>query len=279
MNMDVLNFSGIYEQESFYKNIDAARMLDFTVVAGTNCMCDDVAKEQLLKGMTSPEKGVNDGCDCAPGIHFIDNGNYHYVSALYLSRVKEPFSLVVLDHHPDMQRPMFDILSCGGWICHVLDTNEYVRDVHVIGADEKLISELLPEDRERVKFYRVEEVFKEGESSLVLPETQFPVYLSIDKDVISRDELVTNWDQGEATRKQVLDFVKELAQRESGRAFSGAFVKTENSGNGASEHEFVSGLLGIDICGECAPDQEDCDLGSAIGGNDEFNGELLKLLT
>ncbi|WP_185752331.1 hypothetical protein [Butyrivibrio sp. AE2032] len=265
MSMDVLNFSGIYEQESFYKDLEGARLVDLTAVAGTNCMCDDVAKEQLLKAISLPENGDNGGDVRALGIHFIDNGNYHYVSALYLSRVKEPFSLVVLDHHPDMQRPMFDILSCGGWICHVLDTNEFIRDIHVIGADEKLISELLPEDRERVKFYRVEDVFGGANQSVSLPETQFPVYLSIDKDVIYRDELVTNWDQGEATRQQVLNFVKVLTERESSKGFSGVSSGT--------------GLLGIDICGECAPDQEDCDLGSAIHGNDEFNGELLKLLT
>ena len=243
----ILNFTGIYEQESFYLQDKSSHFVDLKEVAGTNCMCDDVAKELLLAKLGD-----------AHGVHFIDNGNYHYVSALYLNQVKEPFSLVVLDHHPDMQRPMFDILSCGGWICHVLDTNEYVRDVHVIGADEKLISELLPEDRERVKFY--------GDLS-ELPETEFPVYLSIDKDVISRDELITNWDQGSATREQVLEFTKALLQRETqcGEECSGAGM--------------ACGLLGVDICGECAPDQEDCDLGAAVRGNDEFNSELLKLLT
>ena len=256
MKIEVLNFTGIYELEEFYKGCDDIRVVELGGIAGTNCMCDDLAKEQLL-GAIMHEGGRETG-ELPYGLHFIDNGNYHYVSALYLSKVREPFSLVVLDHHPDMQRPMFDILSCGGWICHVLDTNEYVRDVHVIGADEKLISELLPEDRERVKFYSVEDVFKDGcDGSICLPETQFPVYLSIDKDVICRDELVTNWDQGSVTRQQVLEFAKAIYDRGNMPGYSGRF-----------------GLLGVDICGECAPDQEDCDLGAAIRGNDEFNGAV-----
>lgn len=33
------------------------------------------------------------------GIHFLDSGNYHYVTKLWLDQVKEPFDLLVLDHH------------------------------------------------------------------------------------------------------------------------------------------------------------------------------------
>ena len=36
-------------------------------------------------------------------------------------------------------------------------------------------------------------------------------------------------------------------------------------------------LIGIDICGECALDQEGIDVGAAIAGNDEFNAKVLEL--
>jgi hypothetical protein len=172
------------------------------------------------------------------------------MSALYTGLVKEPFSLVVLDHHPDMQRPMFDILSCGGWVVDVLDKNEFVRDVHIIGADRKLIEELDEEDRQRVRFYDPEE--------LQLPQTQYPLYLSIDKDVMSRDDIVTNWDQGSMGKRELFCLVRELLERESG---SGGH-----------------GVIGVDICGECTPEQEECDLDAAIRGNDEFNAKMLELL-
>ncbi len=246
--ISVLNFSGIYDNESFYLDEDGISFIDMKDLQGTNCMCDGAAKEVVLGR-------IGDVSD----LHFIDSGNYHYVSALYLSMVKEPFSLVVLDHHPDMQRPMFDILSCGGWIVEVLDKNEYVRDVHIIGADRKLISELSEEDRKRVRFYDPEEIFGLGDDNgpnhiaVNLPKTQHPIYLSIDKDVIRRSELITNWDHGEVTAAQVMAFVKTLLNNKR------------------------SDILGIDICGECAPDQEECDINEAVRGNDEFNKQIIDM--
>ncbi len=199
----VCNFSGIYEQESFYKETKGALFLDLKDISGTNCMCDDYAKEILLKRLKT--RGPS-------GLHFIDNGNYHYVSALFLKMVKIPFSLVVLDHHPDMQRPMFDILSCGGWVSDVLDKNEFVRDVHILGADRGLIDELDDKDAKKVSFYDPEDIF--SADGIFLPHTEYPVYFSIDKDVISRDELVTNWDQGSATKSHILEFTVELFKKE-----------------------------------------------------------------
>ena len=59
-------------------------------------MCDDGAMSEIRQRIS--EHGIG-----ADEIHFIDNGNYHYMSAITLEMVKEPFSLVVFDHHPDMQ--------------------------------------------------------------------------------------------------------------------------------------------------------------------------------
>ena len=143
----IFNFSGIYDNESFYlEDKGSFNVLDMKGISGTNCMCDDAAVSEIKK--VFEEHNIT-----ASGIRFIDSGNYHYMSALLSESVKEPFSLVVLDHHPDMQPPMFgDILSCGGWVKEVLDKNELVRDVHVIGADRGLIEKLYPEDRERAFF-------------------------------------------------------------------------------------------------------------------------------
>lgn len=236
-SISVLNLSGIYEREAFYRDVEGLNFVDLRDVPGTNCMCDEAAKETLAAAI-SGGKG---------GLHFIDNGNYHYLSALFLEFVREPFSLVVLDHHPDMQAPMFDILSCGGWILYVIENNPYVRDIHVIGADPSLISKVDEKTRKRVKFY---------ENAGELPATEYPVYISVDKDVIRRDELVTNWDQGELTVSEVIGFVKALFRRE--------------------ESELGKEIIGIDICGECAPEQEDCDLDAAIAGNQRFNKEIVQ---
>lgn len=257
--VSVFNFSGIYDEESFYRNDKGSsfysagvKVLDLKTLPGTNCMCDDVAVDSIRKLLTDEKVA-------AAGVHFIDSGNYHYMSALLTELVKEPFSLVVLDHHPDMQPPMFgDILSCGGWVLKVLGENEFVRDVHIIGADEHLVAQLDPEDASKVKFYDLGKSDSEGACNGAIPfdlesfKTDYPVYLSIDKDVLSRDEVVTNWDQGDMDSNQLFLLVKKLVAE--GR------------------------LLGVDICGECAPDQEDCDIAAAVAGNDAFNRQILEFL-
>ena len=272
MSFDVaiLNFSKIYDQESFYRSDKSSHFVDLSEISGTNCMCDDAAKNKIQRAIMEksqiPKKGP-DGEFLPYGLHFIDNGNFHYMSSVYLDMVKEPFSLIVLDHHPDMQRPMFDILSCGGWIVDVLDHNEFVRDVHIIGVDRKLIEELDDADRKKVHFYDIKDIFSEnpdGSVKVSLPVSSFPIYLSIDKDVIRKEELTTNWDQGEATCEQVLEFVRVLADKCRGK---------ENPGSGSG-----SALIGADICGECTPDQEGCDIDAAIAGNDVFNKKVLEIL-
>ena len=272
MSFDVaiLNFSKIYDQESFYRSDKSSHFVDLSGISGTNCMCDDEAKNEILKAISECGQLKQRDADSSflpYGLHYIDNGNYHYVSSLYLSRVKEPFSLIVLDHHPDMQRPMFDILSCGGWIVDVLDNNEFVRDVHIIGADRGLIDELPDADKTKARFYDIEDIFgkePDGSIKVSLPNSSFPIYLSIDKDVIKKEELVTNWDQGEAETEQVLEFVRAL--------------KVNGAGKGSSLKEGDLRLLGVDICGECAMDQEDVDLDRAVAENDEFNKKVLEIL-
>ena len=257
----VVNFSGIYEKESFYQldkgSSFCGKVLDLKDISGTNCMCDDEAKKEIKLRFESfinqEEVPFTDLEDLARSVHFIDSGNYHYMSALWLDMVKEPFSLVVFDHHPDMQPPMFgDILSCGGWVLNVLENNPYVRDVHVIGADRELISKLDKEIQDKAKFYDLEDIFDAGTGDIRLPETEYPVYLSIDKDVIARDELVTNWDQGEARWEDVTSFTRKIL----------------------SDRQ----VIGVDICGECAPDQDDCDVALETEGNDEFNKDILEYI-
>jgi arginase family enzyme len=264
--VSIFNFSGIYDNESFYRNDKSSicvgaqegtsfEIVDCGEIPGTNCMCDDAAMDTI-------RDRIHDAGIGAGEIHFIDNGNYHYMSAIMLEQVKEPCSLVVFDHHPDMQPPMFgDILSCGGWVLYALEHSSFIRDVHIIGADRKLIEELPEDVRSRAFFYDVSDVMRgvngnvmdSAGAEIVLPKTRYPVYLSIDKDVVVDSELTTNWDQGEMSTAQLMAVVRKL------------FSESE--------------IIGVDICGECAPDQEGIDVGAAIAGNDAFNGQLLEIIS
>lgn len=224
----LMNFSGIYERESFYKKYPEERLLwiDCRDISGTNCYCDEEGERSLKKKMEvhGPE-----------GIHFLDSGNYHYVTKLWLDLVKEPFDLLVLDHHTDMQSPMFgDILSCGGWIRTVLEQNPWLNRVFLAGPPAEAVKEaendLSPRLREKVTWISEEVIRKKEyrENPCCISgsgEKNYPVYLSVDKDILSFDSACTNWDQGRTEREEAADFIRSFLQ---GRTFIGADICGEN---------------------------------------------------
>ena len=83
----IMNFTHVYEAYGFMQG-DAFTWVDCTQIEGTDCYCDVEAERQLKKLMESlPLQAV----------HWIDSGDYHYVSKLWTDRIDEPFTLVVLD--------------------------------------------------------------------------------------------------------------------------------------------------------------------------------------
>ena len=128
-----MNFTHVYEQERFINDIHF-QWIDCTDLNGTNCYCDAEAAKVIRQRMAPylPE-----------GIHFIDSGNYHYISKFWTDKIKTPFSLVVFDHHPDMQPSLFDnLMSCGCWVKKVLDTN-YIYDYLIVDeVDQSTASQL-----------------------------------------------------------------------------------------------------------------------------------------
>ena len=198
MQVTVMNFSGVYKPQTFYKNIQS-EWLECADISGTNAYCDEEAEQEIQKRM-----GARD----ARGVHFIDSGNYHYVSKLWLERVNKPFELIVFDNHTDMQPPMFgDILSCGSWIKRALETNENLKKVVLIGPPKSAWEELL--DDSRIRFVSREELAAcTGEEAV--GSGTLPVYVSIDKDVLAVSEAQTNWDQGEMLLERLLEMIQAI---------------------------------------------------------------------
>ena len=143
----IQDFTGVYAKQPFMQGLRESaasnrdiHWLDCTQIAGTDCYCDDEAVK-AIRGQIA-DAGITD----ARGIHFIDGGNYHYMSKIWTDKVQEPFSLVVFDHHPDMQAPRFGgILSCGGWVLEVLKSNPFVQSVTLIGVTDHLVDEIRTE--------------------------------------------------------------------------------------------------------------------------------------
>ena len=239
--VSIFDFSGIYDYEGFYKEIKSPRFICLKEVSGTNCLCDDTAAEAIKA--TFDDQVLSDGA-----LRFFDSGNYHYMSKLLADYVREPFNLIVYDHHPDMQPSSFgSILSCGSWVMDTLDTNPFVKNVVVVGAADTLIEKVDPSYLDRVTFYSPSDAMKKLQSGedFFAKESELPVYLSIDKDVLSLEEIVTNWDQGEMYLKDLYNHIDMIYN----------FYK----------------VIATDVCGECAPDQEGCDVAGAALLSSDIN--------
>ena len=140
----IMNFTGVYDYEAFARN-NKFIWLDCRHLYGTDGYCDREGA-LALKGMIADYP--------AEGVHFIDSGNYHYLTKFWTDKLETPFSLIVFDHHPDMQPPLFDnILSCGSWVKDILDHNNNCKKVIIVGSSDKLI-QAVPKGYERqVRFY------------------------------------------------------------------------------------------------------------------------------
>lgn len=238
-------------------------ILDFTTLSGTTGFCDDAAADEIRRCIADFP---------ARGIHFLDNGNFHYLTRFWCEKISEDFALVVYDHHVDLRKPVFPgLMSCGSWIRDVLLRNSHCRAILIIGPEcaqadiiERELQSLADEDsfsddsmsgtaaerrmtadqathasaagqlphvsaadyashswtyvrREasdqpprssapvRVCCFTEDDIL-DGRVARELPHLldalHLPVYISIDKDVLSRKVMRTNWDQGIMTEAE-----------------------------------------------------------------------------
>lgn len=109
----ILDFSHVYCDEKIPKN-DRVHWLDCSDIAECDLYCSKRAEEEI-RARIEPY-GIR-------GIHFLDSGNYHYVTGIMTEQIKQGFSLILFDHHTDMQKPMIEhMTSCGDWAGKVLKT-------------------------------------------------------------------------------------------------------------------------------------------------------------
>lgn len=241
----IMDFSGVYKEENFYQGKDA-QWLDFTKMIGVNCYCTEEAEEEIKERIKKLD---------ASGIHFLDSGNYHYLSKFWIEKIERPFSLVVFDNHTDMQEASFwGLLSCGSWVRECILSNKYVKEVCVIGPPQKAFSECEEEILEKVISISREDMKQEKSQwyEFLKRNEEIPVYLSLDKDILSLKEARTNWDQGDVSFEEIKEWIYEL--------FSQCFV------------------LGADVCGEHTPDTTSVSYQEDVEKNNAINRKIWELL-
>lgn len=214
----VLDFDSCYNNQAFYKDMEYER-IDFSYLSGINGYCSPEALNVMKKRLWEKDRLF---------IHFIGSGNYHYMTYLFLQRIRQPFSLVLFDHHTDILPPLCpELLSCGGWVKRVLDENKYIKEVLILGARQDLIEAIEPKYVKRVTAYSEETIERDSDwMALAADSVHYPCYCSVDKDVFRESEACTDWDNGSMAG---IDFRRVC----------------EKIG---SHHS----LLGMDVCGETA---------------------------
>ena len=241
----IMNFSGIYKNQNFYKNYAEEEEIFWTELSdlsGCNCYCDAEASDRIRKEIQA---------FTGKGLHFIDSGNYHYMTRLWLEKLQIPFRLLVFDNHTDMQPPAFGgLLSCGGWIAASLEELPLLQEVILVGPDEEAYTQVEPDLQQKVLFLSREKLStmttEEKEGFFNNLSEDLPLYVSVDKDVLCKGDASTTWSQGDMHLSELMSFLELVLERQN--------------------------ILGMDVCGEC--DMDSC---SEDFLNDHANEALLRL--
>ena len=240
----ITNFSGIYKNQNFYKNYaeEEISWTELSDLSGCNCYCDAEASDRIRKEIQA---------FTGKGLHFIDSGNYHYMTRLWLEKLQIPFRLLVFDNHTDMQPPAFGgLLSCGGWIAASLEELPLLQEVILVGPDEEAYTQVEPDLQQKVLFLSREKLStmttEEKEGFFNNLSEDLPLYVSVDKDVLCKGDASTTWSQGDMHLSELMSFLELVLERHN--------------------------ILGMDVCGEC--DMDSC---SEDFLNDHANEAILRL--
>lgn len=219
-SINILNFDNVYLTQTFHRGVKAT-WIDFTDLRNVSRLCElsTLKKIELRLGQAQHL------------ISFMGNGNYHYVTLLFLRKLQVPFTLVLFDHHTDMLiSPSESLISCGSWVTKAIQTLPLLEKVILVGTADELVKEIPPFFRNKVAVFTQEQAKRLSwlKHSIGASIPTQAIYISIDKDVLSKSEVATNWDQGEMNLTQLSETLNYLGT--------------------------VKDVLGIDVSGEYSID-------------------------
>jgi hypothetical protein len=179
------------------------------------------------------------GCDAEPDpcLTFVGSGDFHHVSLALVRRLAVPCNLLILDNHPDWMRGI-PFLHCGTWVRHAARL-PHVRHVFHVGGNvdfdngfrwlapwddlrsgkitvlpsvrryEKGRWPAIPHQplRLRPKELATRERIDECLQPFRFELARWPLYVSLDKDVMTVDDAVVNWDSGHLTAAEVMELL------------------------------------------------------------------------
>lgn len=135
----------------------------------------------------------------------------------------------------------------------VLEKNPFVKHVIIVGASDELIAQVPVHLRERVLFYSQAEIdHHQAWPSKAGKLIHEPVYISIDKDVLRKQDAITDWSNGDMTLMQLQAVLRIIYAHEK--------------------------VIGIDITGECSATLDYFSELKDAEINNEANEELLRMI-
>ena len=135
----------------------------------------------------------------------------------------------------------------------VMEEHRFLKKVWLIGPPGETLRQIPAAFGERLTgISEMESVREDTMDQMVAQLGQYPVYLSIDKDVLSVEESPTNWDQGSMMLETLLKWLKLLAG------------KTQ--------------IIGADVCGEVSENGSFMSLEAFCRKNDRVNRRLAETL-
>jgi hypothetical protein len=183
--------------------------------------------------------------DDTPWLTMYGSGDFHHVSLAFARRVTRPFNLLVVDNHPDWMTNL-PFLHCGTWLYHAARLPQ-VRNVYHLGGDVDFDNSfrwlapwrllrlgritvfpavrryrggvwdrvphqpLRPAPEQRLTHDRLETLLRAHRDEL----ERWPLYVSLDKDVMRTRDAVVNWDSGHLDLEEVqtiLDVFRDWSQ-------------------------------------------------------------------
>lgn len=215
-SVSILNFDGIYELQDFYRKTKH-KWVNLKDLSGTYCFCETTTLQQLNLRLNPT----------LPQLIYIGSGNYHYVTYLALRRINQPFTLILFDHHSDLlPTPDSNIISCGSWLYWALTKLPQLKKAIIIGMNDRYMPKLPLKILHKVRWVTHQQIKNDDQWSYRwMNEIHTPfVYISIDKDVLSEQDVLTNWDHGDMRIDQLMQLLETIVSRYR--------------------------VVGIDVCGE-----------------------------
>jgi hypothetical protein len=172
---------------------------------------------------------------------FLGSGDFHHVTLALLQRRTQPVNLLVLDKHPDWMRGL-PFMHCGTWLWHAARLPQ-VRQIFHAGGDldfDNRYRWLAPWPLLRsgkITVFPAARYFRRGRWSQIAHEPlrpnpftavtparleylleplrdelrRYPLYVSLDKDVLREEDAVVNWDSGFLTLREAQDVLRAFA--------------------------------------------------------------------